>query len=189
MVRKTPSFFIGTSPSRLYRVCVCPTGVGAPGGYAPSGAAATPLARCEGAVYRALRVRERRCQPPARLLSCSTAGAQQMFPGSAPILQWGIKKGDAQSFSVQEERTTSPRRVGRGARQGHQRRGAQRWWCQGRGRRLGLQPSKGCSTLLTSVRAGSEGTPWMGWREGTGGRVGRPVPTTAHPRWDSIIAT
>jgi len=29
-----------------------------------------------------------------------------MFPGRGPILQWGIKKGDAQSFSVQEERTT-----------------------------------------------------------------------------------
>src|SRR5712691_10508643 len=139
MVRKAPSFFIGTSPSRLYRACVCPTGVGAPrGGHAPPGAAAAPLARREGAIHRASRVRERRCRPPARLLPCSTAGAQQMFPGRAPILQWGIKKGDAQSFSVQEERTTPLRRGGRGARQGHQRRGAQRWWCQGRGRRLGL---------------------------------------------------
>jgi hypothetical protein len=35
-----------------------------------------------------------------------------MFPGRAPILQWGIKKGDAQSFSVREERTTPPRRGG-----------------------------------------------------------------------------
>src|SRR2546428_3047281 len=33
-----------------------------------------------------------------------------------PILQWGIKKDDAQSFSVQEERTTPPRRGGRSAR-------------------------------------------------------------------------
>src|SRR5262249_13307472 len=129
--------------------------------------------------HRAPWVRERRCRPPARLLPCSTAGTQQMFPGRAPILQWGIKKGDAQSFSVQEERTTPPRRGGRGARQGHQRRGAQRWWCQGRERRLGLPPSKGCSTLLTSARAGSEGTLRMGWREGTGGRVGRLVPTPA----------
>jgi hypothetical protein len=29
-----------------------------------------------------------------------------MFPGRAPILQWGIKKGVAQSFPVQEERPT-----------------------------------------------------------------------------------
>src|SRR5215470_12713702 len=35
-----------------------------------------------------------------------------MFPGRGPILQWGIKKGEAQSFSVQEERTTPPRRGG-----------------------------------------------------------------------------
>src|SRR5262252_1632211 len=35
-----------------------------------------------------------------------------MFPGRGPILQWGIKKGDAQSLSVQEERTTPPQRGG-----------------------------------------------------------------------------
>jgi len=57
-----------------------------------------------------------------------------MFPGRAPILQWGIKKGDAQSFSMQEECTTPPRRGGRGARRGYQRQGAQRGWCQGSGK-------------------------------------------------------
>src|SRR5215510_6004726 len=143
----------------------------------------------EGAIHRAPWLRERRGRPPACFLPCSTAGARQMFPGREPILQWGIKKGDAQSFSVQEECTTPPRRGGRGARRGRQRRGAQRWWCQGRGRRLGLQPSTGCRTLLTSARTGSEGVPRMGRREGTGGRVGRPVPTTAPPPWDSVIAT
>src|SRR6266446_2496383 len=39
-----------------------------------------------------------------------------MFPGRGRNLQWGIKKGDAQSFSVQEARTTPPRRGGRSAR-------------------------------------------------------------------------
>jgi hypothetical protein len=40
-----------------------------------------------------------------------------MFPGRVPILQWGIKKGDAQSFSVQEERTTPSQRNTKEARQ------------------------------------------------------------------------
>jgi hypothetical protein len=30
-----------------------------------------------------------------------------MFPGRGPILQWGIKKGEAQSFSVQEAGVTA----------------------------------------------------------------------------------
>src|SRR5712691_748692 len=47
--------------------------------------------------------------------SCYTEVSRHMFPGRAPILQWGIKKGNAQSFSVQEERTTPPRHGGRGA--------------------------------------------------------------------------
>ena len=35
-----------------------------------------------------------------------------MFPGRGPMLQWGIKKGEAQSLSVQAECTTPPRRGG-----------------------------------------------------------------------------
>src|SRR5438128_25394 len=36
-----------------------------------------------------------------------------MFPGRGPILQWGIKKGEAQSLSVQAECTTSTTRGAR----------------------------------------------------------------------------
>ena len=38
--------------------------------------------------------------------SCYTEASREMFPDRAPILQWGIKKRDAQSFFVQEERPT-----------------------------------------------------------------------------------
>src|SRR5712691_3397512 len=167
MVRKAPSFFIGTSPSRLYRACVCPTGVGAPrGGHAPPGAAAAPLARREGAIHRASRVRERHCRPPARLLPCSTAGAQQMFPGRAPILQWGIKKGDAQSFSVQEERTT-PRDAGGGAH-GKGTRGEERSDGGARAEEDGSACSRARGAVLSSrkhVPAPRVPLGWAGARE------------------------
>src|SRR4029434_1166406 len=75
--------------------------------------------------------------------------SSQQLRDTTPILQWGIKKGDVQSFAMQEERTTPPRRGGRGARRRHQRRGVQRWWRQGSGRWLGLQPSQGYGTIRT----------------------------------------
>ena len=48
--------------------------------------------------------------------SCYTEVSRQMFPGPSAHSAVGNKKGDAQSFSVQEERTTPPRRGERSAR-------------------------------------------------------------------------
>jgi len=45
--------------------------------------------------------------------SCYTEVSRSMFPGRAPILQWGIKKGDAQS-SLQYRTTPTTRRGGAG---------------------------------------------------------------------------
>src|SRR5229473_6777893 len=74
----------------------------------------------------------RRCRPGWQVTACSTAEkrpreqaswtcvsscytevSRQMFPGRAPILQWGIKKGDAQS-SLQYRTTPTTRRGGAG---------------------------------------------------------------------------
>jgi hypothetical protein len=116
-----------------------------------------------------------------------TEGARHMFPGRAPILQWGIKKGNAQSFSVEEARTT-PHDAGqeRTVRAPEARSAAMVVPGQRKTARCAAQHGVRYLAHVNPCRL--RGTPRMGRHGGTGGRVGRAVPTTARPRWDSIIA-
>ncbi len=58
--------------------------------------AALPTRMADDGVQHGLET-PREQAPWSCVSSCYTEVSRQMFPGRAPILQWGIKKGDAQS--------------------------------------------------------------------------------------------
>src|SRR6266568_2015194 len=74
--------------------------------------AALPTRMADDGVQHGLET-PREQAPWSCVSSCYTEVSRQMFPGRAPILQWGIKKGDAQS-SLQYRTTPTTRRGGAG---------------------------------------------------------------------------